>query len=354
MPETESNDAWLGLLKWSLNYVDGTVPSEESEGFKKMSAADKAFLEDVMKNGIINEGERMKTILSSLVEFLDKFLKEKNTDGSFDSDGSGKGTISSDEAIEMLNELQDIVEQIDYARSFAALGGIKFLLGCSAKEVVEKDIRVGCLSVLSTMCQNNPPVQLMMLEQGSILQLTVLYFKSHGTQQQEQDERNILANNVLRAKIVQVLSSSIRNHETAENLFYMNKESVLLIESGLAANHDQLKRKTLFFLQALVTSDTSNLERVRMFTKAIQYVAHNFLDPALQNNQDLREMALSMLCRILEQKKSIDCILDVKNSIVGIGVKQISYLRSLKSVEKEIASEELLLWESLIQYIART
>ena len=54
--------AWLGLLKWTLAYTDGTTDTKPQE----MSAEDKAFLEDVMKNGIINEGERMREILKEL------------------------------------------------------------------------------------------------------------------------------------------------------------------------------------------------------------------------------------------------------------------------------------------------
>ena len=68
--QPEDNWAWLGLLKWSLTYVDGTVPSEESPNYKEMSTEDKKFLEEVMKDGIINEGERMKTILNHLVTYL--------------------------------------------------------------------------------------------------------------------------------------------------------------------------------------------------------------------------------------------------------------------------------------------
>ena len=80
MSETESNDAWLGLLKWSLNYVDGTVPSSESSGFKEMSAEKRAFLEEVMKNGIIDEGQRMKTILSSLDDYVNYHDEETPED----------------------------------------------------------------------------------------------------------------------------------------------------------------------------------------------------------------------------------------------------------------------------------
>ena len=51
--------AWLGLLKWSLSYADGTTPSDNVE----ISAEDKAFLEAVMAEGVVDENDRMKTIL---------------------------------------------------------------------------------------------------------------------------------------------------------------------------------------------------------------------------------------------------------------------------------------------------
>ncbi len=359
MSEPElKNDTWLGLLKWSLNYVDGTVSSAESPGFTQMSAEDKSFLEEVMKNGIIDEGKRMKTILSSLVTYFD-FCNGKEVGD----------VISTEEATELLFELKDIVEQIDYARSFAVMGGIDFLLGCaSKKEVLPTTIRIGCLKNLSTLSQNNPHVQLMMLERGSIAKLLDLYFSESSFQSikntNEVTKEEETSNESLRAQIVQVMSSSIRNHDTAEKIFCMNTAGVKMIESGLGLytengkkqNNLVLRQKTLFFLQALVTSDIADHDRVSMFVKAIQFVALNNLDPQLEESQEIREMALSMLTRLLDQKKSVNCILDidVQNAIVSLGVKRVAELRALDDAEKEYTMEELNLWESLITNIART
>lgn len=355
-PESKS-DAWLGLLKWSLNYVDGTVPSAESPGFTQMSAEDKSFLEEVMKNGIIDEGKRMKTILSSLVTYFDFCYGKEVGD-----------VISTEEATELLFELKDIVEQIDYAKSFAVMGGIDFLLGCaSKKEVVPTTIRVGCLKTLSTLSQNNPHVQLMMLEHGSIAKLLGLYFSELSFQQNENKDSDKvtneeISNESLRAQIIQVMSSSIRNHDTAEKLFCMNTAGVKMIESGLGLHQENgkkpndlvLRRKTLFFLQALVTSDIADHDRVSKFVPAIQFVALNNLDPQLEESQELREMSLSMLTRLLELKRSVNCILDIQNAIVSLGVKRIAELRKLDDAESEYTIEELNLWESLITNIART
>ncbi len=397
MSESESNNnAWLGLLKWSLNYVDGTVPSTESQGFREMSKEDRAFLEEVMKNGIIDEGERMKTILSSLVAYLDVILDldvhdEKDEKDEKDDDDDEKKNkddtttvVSDDEALALLEELQFIVEQIDYAKSFAAMGGIEFLIGFSAQKTeVSKSIRSACLTALSTLCQNNPPVQYMMLEHGAILKLLQLYsgeFPERGDANADSADADSSIDSVdkrdtsLRAKIMQVMSSFVRNHDTAEKIYCMNADGIQMIESGLGIHSTnetlprpdvQLKRKTLFFLQALVTSDSADAERMRLFTRPIQYSACNFLDPDIDGDkngdgqgqgqdQELREMTLSMLCRILDRKCCVNPVLDMKPTLVGLGVKRVTTLRAMDGEDRDYAEEELRLWESLITDIARS
>jgi len=347
MSEPKADDAWLGLLKWSLNHVDGTVPSEESPGFTEMSAEDKAFLEEVMKNGIIDEGKRMQTILSSLVSYLDNLINDNNKNAESADDCE---PISESDVLDLLEELQYIVGQIDYARNFAAMGGIKFLIGCSSqKQAVSKSIRSSCLGIIATLCQNNPPVQYMMLEQGCIPKLLELYFA--------QDTIS------LEAKVMQAMASFIRDHDIAEKIFCMNEDAVKMIESGLglfqrnevsSESKLTLKRRTLFFLQAIVTSDTADFDRLLLFKRAIQYTACNFLEVEKESNQEIREMTLSMLVRILVQKKSVNTVLDLKSVLVGIGVKRVSAMRVLTGEEKEYATEELNLWETLISDIART
>jgi len=368
--DADSNGAWLGLLKWSLSYVDGTVPSEESPQFKEMSAEDKAFLEDVMKNGIIDEGERLKTILSEMVTYLESLLNGNTT--SLSSTGDDDGTAptatpstsdkSVDDIIELLEELQDIVEQIDFAKSFAAMGGIQFLVGCASKgEIVPTPIRSSCLAILATLCQNNPAVQYMMLDQGNIPKLIQLYFDQI-TSEADSD------NDKLRMRTMQAMSSTIRNHDMAEKIFCMNSEGIKMIESGLGLYSDEdvvgeankhppsplsLRRRTLFFVQALVTSDSADADRIKLFKACIQYIVQKYVDPEMESNAEIREMALSMLHRLLDQKKCINAILDYKQNLVGLGVNRVSTLRSLEGEEKEFAAEELSLWELMIVELAR-
>jgi hsp70-interacting protein len=362
-----------------------------------MSEEDRKFLEEVMKNGIINEGERMKTILNSLVRYLDAIkekdepshAEEKTTPSSTcctkenvsESDGhqvtltpqSEEGVtetpLTETEIETLLQELQDIVEQIDYARSFAGMGGLPFLIGCASQVTsVPESIRAACLAVLGTLNQNNPAVQYTMLEQGNIPKLVNLYFSEYLRQGQSSKHTTT----PVHAAALQAMSCSVRNHDMAEKIFCMNQEAMKMIESalGLYSHHstqsdtttttqqplpvptDALKRKALFFLQALVTSDSSDASRVASFQRAIQYVSTWYMDPSLQSNSDIRETTLSMLTRILDQKKSVNAILDIKSYLVDLGVRRVQEIRALQGEEKENMLEELKLWELLISQLA--
>lgn len=447
---------WLGLLKWSLNYMDGTVPSEESEQYRSMSEEDKKFLESVMKDGIVDEGDRMKTILKELISYLDSLgngyhqnLEEEETTT------QPKQNNTQEDVEELLLELQDIVEQIDFAKSFASMGGLSFLLGCAGatsssmgmeddeKEkmdhendptinmtddnnnnrnrtpttiIVPTSIRASCLGILATLCQNNPSVQMMMLEQGGVVKLIDIFFdtalinrqqqQQHSStdwkEEQEEGKEDGDADSVMiMTKTIQAMSSFIRNHDMAEKIFCLNSQGLLMIQVGLGMYtrgrtispstsssvgvqyaitipSSALRRRALFFLQALVTSDSADSDRVKLLKPTIQFVASNLLDIestngeveeqqqqgsdstttnnpiSIQNDNTIREMALSMLNRILEQKKSVDGILDLKNSIVAMGVRRVTTLRSItEEEEKEMVQEEIQLWETLITNLAQ-
>ena len=403
--EPEDNWAWLGLLKWSLNYVDGTVPSEDSPNYQEMSEENKKFLEEVMQNGVINEGDRMKQILSQCVSYLDSIKRSPGVDDK----GKGKGSTSSsdgstsssteedapseEEVEELLQEVKDIIGQIDFAKSFAAMGGIPFLIGCASQtNIVPISIRAACLAVLGTLCQNNPSVQYTMLEKGNLPDLINIFFAEY---LYIDGNHNIdstctgTSQSPVQVRAVQAISCFIRNHNIAEQIFCMNQEGRKMIDCALGlysyprtAKHQHehqneheedpqssddsdsqrvpipmpntsLKEKALFFLQALLTSDCADQERIASFASSIQYVSTNFVDPELETNANIRETALSMLTRILDQKKSVNAILDVKNSLVGLGVKRVAEMRALDGHEKEYAEEELRLWELLIMGLAR-
>lgn len=338
--------AWLGLLKWSLQYSDGTRPDESSENMTPMSEEDKAFLEAVMREGIIDENVRMKTILTDVTEKLSKWKQEPYTQA------------EEEEVEEFLQELRDIVEQIDYARAFAALKGLDFLLGCvGERERVPRSTRLMCLGLLATLAQNNPPVQKDLLELGAIRTLSDLFFV------EDEHASETDADGQLRARILQAISAIVRSNEVAESIFCHLEQAAPLLERRLGVGNDRtavstttplaLRKRALFFLRALVTSDSSTRERVRQFGTCIGFVADHMLDDAVEESAEVREMALAMIEQILEQKKSVNVILDRRDAIASLGVRRVSALRGLTGEERDYALVELELWERVLVLLAR-
>jgi hsp70-interacting protein len=318
----EPSWAWLGLLKWSLAYSDGTRPSEES--MAPMSEEDRAFLEAVMKGGIIDENERMKEILKQVTQALES-----------------KDSLSEEELEDLLLELRDIVEQIDYARAFSAMKGLDFLLGCASEKEISLSIRKVCLGIIATMCQNNPPVQLELLNLGSLRILTQLYDEEDHTE--------------LRSKVIQAMSANVRNHAVAEEVFCQLEEGRRVLGAALRMGSAEasvaLEKRALFLLRALVTSDTSSQERVQWFNPCIAYICDNFLSE--ERNFELREMSLAFLEQILAQKHSVNTVLDRKDALVSLGIQRVSAIRALEGEEREFASVELEHWENIVVLLAR-
>uniref|UniRef100_A0A7S2IJG9 Nucleotide exchange factor Fes1 domain-containing protein n=1 Tax=Helicotheca tamesis TaxID=374047 RepID=A0A7S2IJG9_9STRA len=351
--------AWMGLLKWSLAHQDGTRPSSES---KPMSDEDIKFLEAVMKDGIIDEGDRMKTILSDLTESLEAMRDNAIGETGSNAEEQKRKELSEEEISDLLLELRDIVEQIDYARAFTAMGGLPFLIGCaSERNIVPRSIRSACLGILATLCQNNPPVQQSLIEMGHIRSISDLYFGEYpeksdiGSDDDESD-------GMVRTKAVQALSCSVRGHAAAEDLLSNDDNGRRVIESGLGMHSDaetlpspplKLRKRCLFLLRALVTSDTATEERVGLFAPCIRHVAGKFLDIALEPDAELREMSLELLAEVLRRKKGTSIVMNMKGALGLLGVQRLSVIKELNGEEREFADVELENWEGLLVELAK-
>ena len=252
-----------------------------------------------------------------------------------------------DRMIELLAELRDIVEQIDYAKSFVNIKGLPFLLGCASQgTAVPEGVRGACVGVVSTLSQNNPPVQQALLDLEAVRVMAEIYF----------DDAN---SSTLQGKVVQAISCIVRGHAAAEEAFTNDTICRMIIERGLrigesSASPASLRRRCLFFLRALVCSDHTSRERVRMFKESIKN-AVAFLDVEQEMDDDIRQNALDLLLQIMQQRKSVDCIMEEKNRILSVGVPRVAALRALPvgSEEKEFSEMELESWEGLIVELAK-
>lgn len=320
-----------------------------------MSKEDIEFLEKVMKDGIIDEGERMKEILRDLTYALEGMLGQT-------SEEEKKKELTEDDMLDLFDELRDIVEQIDYARAFMSLGGIKFLLGCATTEVnIPKSIRKSALSVLSTMCQNNPPVQLNLLEVGHMPQLIQLFFDYTPMPGDEN-----AGDDSMREKVVQTLSASVRGHSMAEHIFFKNEQGKLMLRLGIGLEaaidksqtipSDQLRKRSIFLLRALLTADEATPEQIHYYKSLVSFVCTHTVNSAWEKDAEIREMGVRMLSRLLSQHMpqevssvARNIISEHKTSITSLGVKRIQEIHSLgDSDDKDYAALELEAWEELM------
>ena len=377
--------AWLGLLKWTLAHSDGTKPSDPA---KMMSDEDRAFLEMVMKEGIIDENERMKIILeefSKAMEYYksqaDKLTKidevenddddvaEKEEEEKEKDAESSSQPIPNDEALEeLLQELRDIVEQVDYARAFVSLKGCSFLLGAisamssasssfssssapAPAPIIPEPIRNICLGILSTLAQNNPPVQKELLEIGALKTLSDMFLLDSSTTSLS-----------TKTKIMQSVSAIVRNCDLTEAVFEQLPQAPVLMVQGLSSDPEvsnvSLRTKTLFFLRAYLTSDNATPERAKTFSYAIALVA----DPQYLNDNGeddgaaitLRESSIALLQQLLERRMAVTLLLQRKNILASLGVERIKNMRALTGDDADRTKEELHLWETFLVLLART
>ena len=379
--------AWLGLLKWTLAHSDGTKPSDPA---KMMSDEDRAFLEMVMKEGIIDENERMKIILeefSKAMEYYksqaDKLTKidevenddddvaEKEEEEKEKDAESSSQPIPNDEALEeLLQELRDIVEQVDYARAFVSLKGCSFLLGAisamssassslssssssapAPAPIIPEPIRNICLGILSTLAQNNPPVQKELLEIGALKTLSDMFLLDSSTTSLS-----------TKTKIMQSVSAIVRNCDLTEAVFEQLPQAPVLMVQGLSSDPEvsnvSLRTKTLFFLRAYLTSDNATKKRAKTFSYAIALVA----DPQYLNDNGeddgaaitLRESSIALLQQLLERRMAVTLLLQRKNILASLGVERIKNMRALTGDDADRTKEELHLWETFLVLLART
>mmetsp|Transcript_20233 Transcript_20233/g.47557 ORF Transcript_20233/g.47557 Transcript_20233/m.47557 type:complete len:397 (+) Transcript_20233:107-1297(+) len=365
--------AWLGLLKWTLAHQDGTVPSSESPTM--MSDEDKAFLEKVMAEGIVDESERMRFILEEFSKAMEYYKSTTSQQGATttttttteekEEDQPPVVPPDEDDLEELLQELRDIVEQVDYARGFVNMKGCSYLLGAvgattttttsSSKPVVPTAIRDTCLGILATLAQNNPPVQKELMELGAAKILSDIFLLETS-----------LTPLSTKTRIVQALSAMVRCYDLTEAVFERLPQAPVLMAQGLSTDpsvsNASLRSKTLFFLRAFLTSDTSTPDRAGTFRHAIAAIADPD-GPYLKGDDDdsdddaaaiqLRESALSLIRQLLERRFAVTLLLQRKQHLVALGVRRIQRLRSARGEEAEFTRVELEQWESLLVQLAR-
>lgn len=380
MAESSSADpwAWLGLLKWTLNqqkYDTEADPdfSDAKEPPVPMSDEDKAFLEKVMKEGLVNEGDRMKDILLEFATAMEGY--QKNGGGA--DAVAGQDDDDEQHLQDLLLELRDIVEQIDYAQAFVNIKGLHYLLGAIQQtSAVPQSIRNSCLGLVSTLAQNNPPVQKALLELGALKTFSDLFLDAIQAPLEDDDAEVDAAavaatTSTYLTKLMQAMSATVRDYNVSESVFEHLPQAPSIMAEGLAWNNggkdsdstfaDPVHSKTLFFLSALLSSDSATTERANLFSQAVQAIVTppyaRYLDHP--TSVLLRESSVGLLRQLLERKFATSLVWPQKQNLAALGVQRIRILRAeisqaQEAKEEEFASDqELKDWESALLLLAR-
>lgn len=259
---------WLGLLRWSMKYQDGTQPTNEA---KVMTEENKKFLEQVMKECVIDEVERMTQIL--------RILDGENPQDVFETEDDDREPVSDADLEEykdiLLDELLTRADQVDNAQTFVKLKGLPVLLKLFETERAET--RALAAEVFATVVQNNPPCQKAALELNSMKNLRAL--------SEDTDES-------CRVRALLALSCLIRGDEKAEEDFLGSDfNGVGLLDNALTSGIVRLQRKALFLLRFLFNTSPRNAELIQQagfpINTIVSFIGHE--------DVDLRESCLQTL-----------------------------------------------------------
>jgi hypothetical protein len=176
----------------------GTSPNPSE--FKKMSQEDKDWLTMVMKEGLVD-------LVKRAGELVDQIKADALTPARASVD---IGADKTDELVDAIEELQDICEQIDFAKSLVQIGGVPPLLETLhpfLAKAMPASVRGACFGVLATVAQNNPYAQ------DAFLNLGVLPLAKAVLLAQESEP-------ALKVKALHCLSCVVRNHAANEAAFF--------------------------------------------------------------------------------------------------------------------------------------
>jgi hypothetical protein len=198
-----------------MAHDDGTKPTDRK--FTEMSGHDKAWLEKVMKECVIDEVELMAQAVAVL-------KGAPPSEAYADASDEIRARVdrlepASDELLlfqqDMLEDLQERVEHIDNARTFVKIGGVQPILDVLREGA--QPLRWRAAAVLASLFQNNPPTQDAGLQHGAIGQLAAIVRRS--TPAAAAGGAPAVQSDKTRLKAFNALSCLVRAHEPCEQAF---------------------------------------------------------------------------------------------------------------------------------------
>ncbi|XP_009782526.1 uncharacterized protein [Nicotiana sylvestris] len=211
---------WDGLLKWSLSHADGTNPT------RNLSEEDRRWFMEAMQAQTVDVVKRMKEI-TLVMQTPEQVLESQG--------------VTSQDIEDMLDELQEHVESIDMANDLHSIGGLVPLLGYLKNS--HANIRAKAAEVVSTIVQNNPKSQQLVMEANGLESL-LSNFTS---------DPDVTA----RTKALGAISSLIRHNKLGIAAFRL-ANGYAALRDALSSESVRFQRKALNLIHYLLHENRSD------------------------------------------------------------------------------------------------
>lgn len=250
---------WQGLLKWSIAHSDGTAPP------RNLSEEDRKWFMDAMQSQSMDVIKRMKEIT----------LVMQTPDQVLETQGVTPGDIE-----DMLDELQEHVESIDMANDLHSIGGLVPLLAYLKN--AHANIRAKAADVVTTIVQNNPQSQQLVMEANGLE-----YLLSNFTSDPD---------NKVRTKALGAISSLIRHNKPGIAAFRL-ANGYAGLRDALGSKSARFQRKALNLIQYLLHENSSDCDVVSElgFPRLMVHLAAS-------EDANVREAALRCLLELAQDK----------------------------------------------------
>ncbi|CAN6280767.1 unnamed protein product [Urochloa humidicola] len=294
---------WNGLLKWSLAHGDGTNPP------RALSEEDRKWFMEAMQANTVDVVKRMKEITQVM----------RTPEDVLESQG-----VTPENIEEMLDELQEHVESIDMANDLHSIGGLDPLLGFLKNS--HAGIRAKAAEVVSTIVQNNPKSQQLVMESNGLEPLLTNFKSDPSTS--------------ARTKALGAISSLIRHNQPGISAFRLGN-GYSGLKDALSSDDARLQRKALNLTQYLLHNNKADRSVATElgFPKLMMHLASS--DDSL-----VREAALSGLLELAQDKTSGNTLPD-QDKLKDILKSRIEGISTMDADDLHAAREERQLVDSL-------
>ncbi|KFK24600.1 hypothetical protein AALP_AA8G000300 [Arabis alpina] len=295
---------WDGLLKWSLSHADGTKPS------RKLSEEDRKWFTEAMHSQTVDVVQRLKEI-TLVMQTPQEVLDAQE--------------VTPQEIEGMLNELQEHVESIDM--DLHSIGGLVPLLGYLKNS--NANIRAKAADVVSTMVENNPRSQELVMEANGFMSLFLNFISDIDMHS--------------RTQALGAISSLIRHNKVGISGFKL-ANGYLALRDALESESVRFQRKALHLLLYLLQENDSDCDI------AIKLGFPRLLINLVSSiDADIREASLRGLLDLTKHRKCLACgsTPEKDEKLRQILEDRIKGINVMSQEDHEAAQEEKQLLDSL-------